>query len=314
MIRIGLDVMGGDYAPHAILAGAELAKKTLPEDVRIVLVGNKEIIHKQLKKYPVLKDCADIVHAPEVIEMGDHPTKAFSQKQESSIVIGFKLLEQKKVDAFASAGNTGAMLVGTTMTVKTIPGVIRPTIAATLPNLHNGQTIILDVGIAPDSRPDVLFQYGLLGSLYAQYVFKIPKPRVALLNIGTESTKGNLVTRSAYEMMKDTRRYRFVGNIESNEFFTSDKTDVVVCDGFIGNVVLKEAESFYFIAKARGIKDDFLERFNFEKYGGTPVLGVNGNVIIGHGISNETAIKNMLHQALEIVRADLTNKILKAFK
>lgn len=305
--------MGGDFAPRAILAGAELARDVLPEDARIVLVGDKEIIGKQLDDFPLLKECAEIVHAPEVIEMGDHPTKAFSRKQESSIVIGFRLLEEKEVDAFASAGNTGAMLVGTTMTVKTIPGVIRPTIAATLPGIHGGQTVILDVGIAPDSKPDVLFQYGLLGSLYAQYVFKIHEPRVALLNIGSEPSKGNLVTRSAYEMMKDTRRYHFVGNIESNELFTADKADVVVCDGFVGNVVLKEAESFYSVAKARGIKDDFLERFNFENYGGTPVLGVNGNVIIGHGISNETAIKNMLHQTLKIVRAELTKKIIKAF-
>ena len=163
-------------------------------------------------------------------------------------------------------------------------------------------------------KPDVLFQYGLLGSLYARNVFKIKNPRVALLNIGTESSKGNLAIRSAYELMKDNRRYNFVGNMESNEFFTTEKADVVVCDGFVGNVVLKEAEAIYSIARSRGINDDFLDRFNFENYGGTPVLGVNGNVIIGHGISNETAIKNMLHQALEIVRARLTKKIVKAFK
>ena len=314
MIRIGLDAMGGDFAPGAILAGAELAQHSLPEDVQIVLVGDTAIIQKHLEQYPLLKNSADIVHASEVIEMGEHPTKAFSKKQESSIVVGFRLLEQKHINAFASAGNTGAMLVGTTMTVKTLPGVIRPTIAATLPNIHTRQTIVLDAGISPDSKPDVLFQYGLLGSLYAQYVFKITKPRVALLNIGSEPSKGNLVARSAYELMKDNKRYRFIGNIEGNELFTIDKADVIVCDGFIGNIVLKEAEAVYSIAKALKIKDDFLNRFNFEKYGGTPILGVNGNVIIGHGISNETAVKNMLMQTLKIVRAGLTQKIIKAFK
>ncbi len=314
MIRLGLDVMGGDYAPGAILAGAELALHSLPQDVQVVLIGEKGRICDQLQQYPLLKENTEIVHAPEVIEMGDHPTRAYSKKQGSSIVMGFHLLEQKKIDAFASAGNTGAMLVGTTMTVKTIPGVIRPTIAATLPNTHTDQTVILDVGITPDSKPDVLFQYGLLGSLYAEYVYKITNPRVALLNIGAEPGKGNLATKSAYELMKDTQRYQFVGNIESNEFFTTDKADVVVCDGFVGNIVLKEAEAIYSIARARNIRDDFLDRFNFENYGGTPVLGINGNVIIAHGISNKTAIKNMLLQTLEIVRVQLTDKIIKAFK
>ena len=314
MIRLGLDVMGGDYAPGAILAGAEMALHSLPQDVQIVLIGEKGLIRDQMKQYPLLKENAEIVHAPEVIEMGDHPTKAYSKKQGSSIVIGFHLLEQKKIDAFASAGNTGAMLVGITMSVKTIPGVIRPTIAATLPNIHTGQTVILDVGITPDSKPDVLFQYGLLGSLYAKYVYKVTNPRVALLNIGCEPSKGNLVSRSAFDLMKDTQRYQFVGNIESNEFFTTDKADVVICDGFVGNIVLKEAEAIYSIARSRNIRDDFLDRFNFENYGGTPVLGINGNVIIAHGISNKTAIKNMLLQTLEIVRVHLTDKIIKAFK
>ncbi len=314
MIRIGLDIMGGDFAPNAILAGAERAIRALPGNVMLVLIGDGIIIDKYLNNHPFMKESVDIVYTRDVIEMGDHPTKAFSNKQDSSIVRGFHLLEKGNIDAFASAGNTGAMLVGATMTIKTIPGVIRPTIATTLPNIYTGQTVILDVGIAPDSKPDVLYQYGLLGSLYAHHVYKVPKPRVALLNIGSEATKGNLVTRSAYDLMKETKEYHFIGNIESNEFFTKDKADVIVCDGFVGNVVIKEAETLYSIAKTRGINDEFLGRFNFEHYGGTPILGVNGNVIIAHGISNEKAINTMLNHTLDIVRVHLTNKIIKAFK
>jgi len=314
MIRIGLDTMGGDFAPEAILAGAKLALYALPEDVKIVLIGNGELIDDYISRHNIPYEAFEIVHAPEIIKMGDHPTHAFTRKHNSSMAKGFRLLAHKKIDAFASAGNTGAMLVGTTMTVKTIPGIIRPTIATTLPNIYTGQTIILDVGITPDSKPDVLYQYGLLGSLYARHVYKIRKPRVALLNIGSEPTKGNLVTRSTYEMMKETKEFYFIGNIESNEFFTKDKADVIVCDGFVGNVVIKEAETLYTIAKKRNIHDEFLDRFNFENYGGTPILGVNGNVIIAHGISNEKAIKTMLLHTLDIVRANLVEQIKNIFK
>ncbi len=314
MIRIGLDVMGGDFAPNAVLGGVIAAQKDLPDDVTIVLIGDENAIEHYFDERNERPARYEVVHSPETIEMGDHPTKAFTKKPRSSIVMGFRLLEEGRIDAFASAGNTGAMLVGTTMTIKTIPGVIRPTIAATIPNIHTDQTILLDVGITPDSKPDVLYQYGILGSLYAKYVFKIEDPRVALLNIGEEPAKGNLVTKSAYELMKDSRQFHFVGNVEGNDFFVRDKADVVVCDGFVGNIVLKEAEALYSLAKARGIHDPFIERFNFENYGGTPILGINGNVIIAHGISNEKAIKNMLLLTLEIVKAGLTEKILKAFE
>jgi phosphate acyltransferase len=313
MIRIGLDVMGGDFAPEAILSGALLALPNLPPDVQLVLIGKEEIIRSFFTSKKITDPNIDIVHASEVIEMGDHPARGFTQKTDSSIVKGFKLLAAKQIDAFASAGNTGAMLVGTTMVIKTIPGVIRPTIATTLPNIHDKPTVILDVGINPDSKPDVLFQYGYLGSLYAKYVYHIDNPRVALLNIGAEETKGNLVVRSAHELMKDTTDYHFIGNIESNAFFTQDKADVVVCDGFVGNVVIKEAETIYAIARERHIHDPFFDRFNFEHYGGTPILGVNNNVVIAHGISNEHAIYTMIFQTLDVIKAELVSKIKKHF-
>ncbi|NOY37807.1 MAG: phosphate acyltransferase [Chlorobi bacterium] len=313
MIRIGLDVMGGDYAPGAILSGAWLALRDLPHDVMLVLIGKESVIRHSLKKNNIPENKVEVVNAPEVIEMGDHPARGFTQKTDSSIVRGFKLLSTGQIDAFASAGNTGAMLVGTTMVIKTIPGVIRPTIATTLPNIHNKPTVILDVGINPDSKPDVLYQYGFLGSLYARYVYHVENPRVALLNIGAEETKGNLVVRSAYELMKDTHDFNFIGNIESNEFFTRDKADVVVCDGFVGNIVIKEAETVYAIARERNISDPFFDRFNFENYGGTPILGINKNVVIAHGISNKQAIHTMIFQTWDVIKADLVGKIKKHF-
>lgn len=313
MISIGLDVMGGDFAPQAILEGAEIAVNNLPDDVKLVLIGQEEVINRFLEGKPSMQEHCRISGATEVIAMGDHPARGFTQKVDSSIVKGFRMLAGGEIDAFASAGNTGAMLVGTTMVIKTIPGVIRPTIATTLPNIHDKHAVILDVGINPDSKPDVLYQYGFLGSLYSEYVYKIKNPRVALLNIGAEESKGNLIMRSAYELMKDSRDFNFIGNIESNEFFTRDKADVIVCDGFVGNIVIKEAEAIYAIAKARKIKDPFLDRFNFEHYGGTPILGVNNNVFIAHGISNKYAINTMIFQALEMIRANLVGKIKKHF-
>lgn len=246
--------------------------------------------------------------------MGDHPAKAFSKKQDSSITVGFKWLAQNKIDGFASAGNTGAMLVGTMHMVKSISGIIRPAIAGYIPVLNDDKfNLLLDVGINPDCRPDVLYQYGILGSLYAKFVFNIENPRVGLLNIGEEEEKGNLVTKSTFELMKDNTDFNFAGNVEGNMLFSNDKADVIVCDGFVGNVILKEAEAFYHILKKRKITDPFFERFNFENYGGTPIIGVNAPVIIGHGVSNDKAIMNMILQTGTVISTNLCNRIKEAF-
>jgi phosphate acyltransferase len=244
--------------------------------------------------------------------MGEHPTKAFSKKTGSSIAAGFSLLKDKKIDAFASAGNTGAMLVGSIYTVKSVTGVIRPCITSMLPKESGNYNIILDVGANADCKPDVLYQFGILGSLFSKYIFNNENPRVGLLNIGEEEKKGNLLTQAAHELMKDSKDFNFIGNVEGRDIF-SEKVDVIVCDGFTGNVVLKEAESFYSLIKKRGIKDEFFDKFNYELYGGTPILGINSNVIIGHGISNGLAIKNMVLLSKDVTEARLSDKIKEAF-
>jgi glycerol-3-phosphate acyltransferase PlsX len=312
-MKIGIDIMGGDFAPGATISGAILAYNQLPKDVRLVLIGDKEQIVSSLTKHGADVANFDIVHATEVISMGEHPTKAFSQKPNSSISIGFHLLKEGKIDGFASNGNTGAMLVGSMFSVKTIPGVIRPCITSILPKENGGVGLILDVGINADCKPDVLYQFAVLGSLFAENVYGIKNPKVGLLNIGEEPEKGNLVSQSTHTLMKDSKDFNFIGNVEGRDIF-NDLADVIVCDGFTGNIVLKQAEALYTMIKKRGISDEYFNRFNYENYGGTPVLGINSTVMIGHGISNDIAVKNMLLLTKDIVEAKLSDKIKFAFQ
>jgi glycerol-3-phosphate acyltransferase PlsX len=311
-MKIGIDILGGDFAPDANISGAILAKKELPNDVRLVLIGDRDQISSGLLSYGEDVSGYDIVHAPDVITMHDHPTRAIPQKPNSSIAVGFDLLAAKEINAFASTGNTGAMLVGAIFKINSIPGIIRPCITSTIPAIDGGKTILLDVGSNADCKADVLYQFAVLGSLYASEVYGIENPRVALLNIGEEETKGNLLTIATHQLLKDSDEINFIGNLEGRDVFSA-KADVIVCDGFTGNIVLKEAEGIYTLIKKRGIKDDFFERFNYENYGGTPILGVKGNVIIGHGISNNIAVKNMLLHAYEVAKSDLVNSVSKAF-
>lgn len=305
--------MGGDYAPLAIVAGAVEAQKQLVADERIVLFGDEKIIISTLQELKANPTDFDIVHCTEVIEMGDNPAKALVKKPDSSIAVGFKWLAGGKIDGFASAGSTGAMLVGAIYSIKVIPGIIRPAIAGYIPVGETKFNLLLDVGINPDCRPDVLYQYALLGSIYSKLILGNEEPRISLLNIGEEDEKGNLITKSAFDLMKDTSEFKFVGNVEGHDLFSNKKADVIVCDGFVGNVVLKEAEAFYHLIKKRNISDPYFERFNFENYGGTPILGVNAPVIIGHGISNAKAIMNMILQTREVIGSNLCGKIKEAF-
>jgi len=311
-MKIGIDAMGGDFAPDAVVSGAILALKELPESVRIVLIGDKNRLNPLIEKKGASLTTFDIVHTTEVVSMSDHPTKAYTQKPNSTISLGFKMLKEKAIDVFASSGNTGAMLVGCMFTIKSIQGVIRPCITSVLPKFNGGFGILLDVGTNADCKPDVLYQFGVLGSMYVKNVFGIDSPKVGLMNIGEEAEKGNLVSQATYELMKDTKEFNFIGNIEGRDLF-NDKADVIVCDGFTGNIILKEAEGIYRLIKKRGINDEYFERFNYENYGGTPVLGVNANVIIGHGISNDIATKNMILLSKDITEAKLSEKITQAF-
>lgn len=313
-MRIGIDIMGGDFAPEATVLGAILAHKEMSSEDRIVLIGNQEQILEILNREKFDPENFDIVHASQVIDMNDHPAKAFTKKPDSTIAIGFNLLAKGDIDGFASAGNTGAMMVGAMYTVRVIPGIIRPVIMATIPKPDGSYSILLDVGLNPDTKPDVLYQYAILGSIYAENVYNINNPKVGLINIGSEEEKGNLVTKSAHELMKGSTDFNFIGNVEANDLFSDNKVDVMVCDGFVGNVILKEAEAFYTLIKKRKINDEFFEKFNFENYGGTPILGVNKNIVIGHGISNDKAIKNMILLTKEVVDANLSEKIKEVFK
>jgi glycerol-3-phosphate acyltransferase PlsX len=311
-MKIGIDILGGDFAPDANLSGAILAKKELPGNVKLVLLGDRDQISSGLFALNASPDDFEIIHAPDVITMHDHPTRAIPQKPNSSIAIGFDLLSKQTIQAFASTGNTGAMLVGAIYKINTIPGIIRPCITSTLPAIDGSKTILLDVGSNADCKADVLYQFAVLGALYAKNVYGVENPRVALLNIGEEESKGNLLTLAAHKLMTESDEINFIGNLEGRDLFFG-KADVIVCDGFTGNVVLKEAEGIYTLMRKRGIRDEYFDRFNYENYGGTPILGVKGNVIIGHGISNDIAVKNMILHAYEVARSGLTQSVNEAF-
>jgi glycerol-3-phosphate acyltransferase PlsX len=311
-MKIGIDVLGGDFAPDANISGAILARKELPSDVIIVLIGDKDQILARLSAMSESAEKYEIIHAPDIITMHDHPTRAIPQKPNSSIAVGFDLLAKKEIQAFASTGNTGAMLVGAIYKINTIPGIIRPCITGALPSIDGKQAILLDVGSNADCKADVLYQFAVLGSLYAKNVYGVENPRVALLNIGEEPSKGNLLTLAAYKLMEESDEINFIGNLEGRDIFFG-KADVIVCDGFTGNIVLKQAEGIYSLMKKRGIQDEYFDRYNYENYGGTPILGVKGNVIIGHGISNDIAVKNMILHSYEVAKSGLALRVNEAF-
>ena len=306
--------MGGDFAPEAAVQGAVLALEAIGPDSRIVLFGDEAKIKAVLEAEGCSAERFDIVATTEVIEMGDHPAKAFQAKADSSITVGFGYLAKGAIDGFASAGSTGAMMVGSMYAVKPIEGVIRPTISSIVPTIAGRPALLLDVGLNVDCKPEVLAQYGLIGSIYAEAVLGIGKPRVAVLNIGEEETKGNAQTKATYELLKEDGRINFVGNVEGSYIFTGQVADVIVCDGFVGNTVLKMAEGLYRINKELGGGNAFWDAMNYENVGGTPVLGVNAPVVIGHGISSPKAIRSMILSAERCITADLTAKLQRAFK
>lgn len=311
MMRIGLDIMGSDHGPAVPVRGAVMAQRELPAEVRLVLIGDQPRILELLTAEGADPAAFDIIPSQDDITMSDNPTKAFQAKPRSSISVGFHLLKEGRIDAFASTGNTGAMLVGSIFMLKPITGVIRPCIPTLVPKEGGGLGVLLDVGANADCKADVLAQFGLLGSLLAEHVYHVASPKVGLLNIGEEEKKGDILRQATYEAMKEQSQYTFVGNIEGRDLF-NDKADVMVCDGFTGNVVLKVIEGFHDLLEDHGVKDPFLHRFNYENYGGLPVLGVNGNVIIGHGISNDVAIKSMVFAAREVVLSKLNDRIREA--
>ncbi|HRY98022.1 MAG TPA: phosphate--acyl-ACP acyltransferase, partial [Bacteroidales bacterium] len=273
--------------------------------------GDEQEIRARIPSDQPYSDRLEIVHAPVQIGMGEHPTRAFTQKPDSSIATGFRMLSEGSIDAFCGAGNTGAMLVGSIYSVNTIQGIIRPATCTLVPREDGGVNLLIDVGTNPDAKPDVMYQFGLLGHIYMRYLLGVRNPRVGLLNIGTEEEKGNILCQSAYTLMKDSRDFDFIGNVESRDLF-KEKAEVIVTDGFTGNIILKQMEATYRMLVKRGLVDEYIQRFNYESYGGSPILGINASVVIGHGISNATAIKNMILLSANIHKAGLPEQIRRA--
>jgi phosphate acyltransferase len=307
-MNIAIDVMGGDYAPETIVDGILLAISNLAPEETILAVGPTDIINTLLAERGYAGSQIRIIHADQVIEMGEHPTRALTQKPNSSIGIGFTLLKEGKADIFASAGNTGAMMVGSLFSLKTIEGIQRPAIAGFIPQTDGTHSVMLDIGANADCKPEMLAQWAILGSAYAAATRGIESPRVGLLNIGEEEQKGSALTQATYALLKANEKLNFVGNLEGKDIFRG-KADVIVTDGFTGNIVLKMGESIYNIMKEQGMVNEFVDRTNYENYGGSPIIGINGNVIIAHGASSPKAIMNMIKLCQNIVKSNVCQKI-----
>ena len=311
-MNIALDMMGGDFAPDELVKGVRDYISDKPPAL-VSLIGDEQQLVPLLEQYDIPALTYRIIPSTEVIGMHEHPLKALKEKPNSSIAIGFGLLATGKTDAFISAGNTGAMLIGSLFTIKPIEGIQRPTIGTIVP-MENGSTgLLLDVGANADCKAEHLDQFATLGSLYAQYILGIEKPRVGLINIGEEEGKGNVLAQATYPLLKANKQINFIGNVEGRDVFL-DHADVLVCEGFTGNVILKLAESLHGIMLRQNVHTEYFDRFNFEDYGGTPVLGVNKPVIIGHGISRAKAYKNMLILAQKMIETKLLAKMSSAFK
>ena len=328
-MKIALDAMGGDRAPGVIVEGAIQALKEY-RDLEVTLVGNEERVKKELTKYSVKGLSLSIVHAPQVVEMDELPTTALRKKKDSSIMVAARLVKEKKAQAIVSAGNTGAAMVATKVVLGTLEGIERPTIATLMPNIH-GVSILTDVGANVDCKPQHLLQFAIMGNTYAKEILEIEKPRVGLLSVGKERIKGNELTRTTYDLLEKTS-LNFIGNVEGRDIFNGS-VDVIVCDGFIGNVVLKTAESLAetiqgmlkkeitknFLRKLgallsmgayRGLK----KRIDYSEYGGAPLLGINGVCIITHGGAPALAIKNTLRVAGEFINHKVNIHIIESIK
>ncbi len=315
-MKIALDIMGGDFAPEEAIKGVQLFfDEYQGQDVHLLLIGQPEAANEYMHLLESHKGKFTFVEASEVIGMNEHPTKALKEKQNSSIAIGFGMLQAKKVDALIGAGNTGAMMVGAMYSVKNIDGVQRPTIGSPVPRADGGANLLLDVGLNADCKPENLVQFAVLGSMYAKHVTGIDNPKVGLLNIGEEEGKGNILAQATYPLLKEQKDINFVGNVEGRSVFDNKVVDVIVCEGFVGNVMLKMMESMHHIfVTERNLKDEYLDSLDYEQFGGIPILGINDIVIIGHGISHATAFKNMIENARRNVAADLPNILKSYFK
>jgi phosphate acyltransferase len=324
MTTIALDAMGGDHAPRAEVEGAILAAREL--GVRILLVGNEGALRLELNRHGRRGASIEIVNATDVITMSDSPSQAFRRKKESSVHVAARLVRDGKAEALVSMGNTGAVMTVARFVLGTLAAVDRPALAAAFPNMKEKVTVILDVGANVDSKPEQIEQFAVMGEIYYRTIWATKRPRVALLSIGEEEMKGNDLVREAAARLK-LLHLNFVGNVEGRDVFRGD-VDVIVCDGFIGNIALKISEGLVehiggMLKKAiksslksqvgyvlsKDAFDSFRKRTDSSEYGGAPLLGVRGITIIGHGRSNPNAIKNAIRVASELCRARFNEKI-----
>lgn len=323
-MRIVVDTMGGDHAPAATIAGALLAlEDDTFSDIDLILAGPESAIHEELKHHSYPAGRVEIVHAPQVVTMKESPTKALKHKPDSSIALGIKLQKTGEAEAFVSAGNTGAVLTSSLLSLGRIQGVNRPTIGSYLPSIKGG-CFVFDVGANPDAKPLNLLQFAIMGALYIKHVYGIDNPKVGLLNIGEERTKGNNVVVDAYGMLEQEVP-NFIGNIEGRDILRG-KANLVICDGFVGNILLKFGESVFDVITEKAkyqitnkpfatlgaflmkpVVKKMAKEFNYEEYGGVPLLGINGVSIISHGSSTPKAIKN----AIGVARTMVTKRINK---
>lgn len=327
--RVVVDAMGGDFAPQNAVVGAVQALNK-DNDFELYLVGRKKEIISVLEKNNLSFDENYIINAEQIIEMGESPTSAFKAKPDSSIVVGAKLVKEKKADAFVSAGNTGAMMSASTLIIGRIPGVGRPTIGAEIPNI-NGTCYLYDVGAGKDAKPIHLLEYAIMGTIYAREMGGVPNPKVGVLSMGEEEGKGNEVANEAYSLIKNSK-LNFVGNVEGRDILTGD-VDVIVCDGFVGNILLKFGEAVPKLLKhlleqtakkslidalkivlVKSTLKKALKVLDYQEHGGVPLLGVNGISIIGHGSSTPKAITNMVLKAKVMYEKRLVEKIENSIK
>lgn len=324
MIRVAVDGMGGDYAPQVVVQGAVMAANDF-YDLEIVLVGQTEVLKRELNRHKVLGGKIVLQEASEVVEMADSPVAALRKKKNSSISVAVELHKRKEVDAVMTAGNTGAAVAASTLMLGLLPGIKRPGIAISTPTLR-GISVTMDVGANLNPSAAELFQYAIMADIYASAILKKKRPSIALLNIGEEESKGTEVLKEAYKLLRDSQ-LNFVGNIEGRDFFTG-KADCIICDGFVGNVVLKMCESVLETAVAiisRELKKNPIailgawlckpamnairKETNYEEAGGAPLLGVNGNIIISHGMSSALAIRNAIRVSADLVMRQVNQQI-----
>jgi glycerol-3-phosphate acyltransferase PlsX len=329
-IKVVVDAMGGDYAPKNVVLGTYQALQEKQDQIEIILCGDKEKIIEELKVNNIDPSCFTIEHAPDTISFDDHSASSVKSKTKSSIVVGITQIKEKKADVFISAGSTGAVVVSATLTLGRLKGISRPTIEIFLPS-EKGPVLIIDAGANAECKPQFLYEFAIMGSIFIEELYQHKNPSIGLLSIGEERSKGNSLIVETNNLLKNSK-LNFIGNIEGNDIL-GGKCQIVICDGFVGNIVLKLAESFLSILKhiltefsrktifhkiwagliAKTLKK-LLVKLNYEETGGATLLGVNGIVIIGHGKSTPKAIKSMIFQAEEMYKKNINKKIEEKIK